>query len=321
MIKKGFFKTSQNREIYYEYDHSHPVDRTSGLIVFLNGLSDSIDSWVQNKTFFKKRYHFLFIDLIGQGKSLEKEEEQKDIFYDYRISAEEQAQAVKELVDHLQIFTKFYLVGFSYGGGVAIRFASLFPEKLARLILFLPYIIRLDMAFPMQRLWASQLSLLKNVTPLRPSMIFFDQNYQKIMRQYMNFRFSNKIPNSSKRAISIQLTEGIMPFNAFHHFDELPHKAVHLITVDHDSLVPKSLYEETWDRLPEQKKCTWLRINDGEHLIFDQAPMFCIHWIENIISSKTPLAPEKYIANSYKMEVFEVIEEDFFSKRVNKVSI
>lgn len=321
MTKKGFFKTSQDREIYYEYDHSTPLEKNSGLIVFLNGLSDSIETWVENKKFFKKKYHFLFIDLIGQGKSLEAEEEQKDVFYDYRISADEQAQSVKELIEGLNITSKFYLVGFSYGGGVAIRFASLFPNKIAKLILFLPYIIRLDMAFPMQRLWASQFNFLKNVTPLRPGLMFFDQNYQKVMRQYMNFRFSNKIPDSSKRQISIQLTEGIMPFNAFLHFEELPNKTVHLITVDHDSLVPKSLYEETWDRLPENKKCTWLRIHDGEHLIFDQAPMFCIHWIENIISTKTPLQPEKYLANSYRMEVFEIVQEDLFAKKLMKISI
>lgn len=321
MITKGYFTTSQNREIYYEYDTTFLHHKNSELIVFLNGLSDSVDSWVKNKQYFKKKYSYLFIDLIGQGKSLEKEEEQTDVFFDYRITAEQQSDSIKELIQFLNINEKFNLVGFSYGGGIAIRFASLYPDKISKLILFLPYILRLDLAFPLQRLWAGQLNFLKNVSPLRPGMVFFDQGYQKMMREYMNFRFSAKIPDKAKRIISIQLTEGIMNFNAFHFFNTLPEKSVHLVTVDHDTLVPKTLYNETWERLPDDRKSTWLRIDDGEHLIFDQAPMFCIHWIEKIITEKAHSEPKKFISNSYKMEIFEIIEEEFFSKKLSKVSI
>lgn len=324
MIKKGYFKTSLQREIYYEHETPSvdtALSKSTELIVFLNGLSDSIESWILNKKYFKKRYSFLFVDMIGQGKSLEKEEEQKDVAFNYHISAEQQAQALGELINSLQITQPFNLVGFSYGGGIAIRFASLFPNKIAKLILFLPYIIRLDLAFPIQRFWASQFNLLKNVSPLKPGIMLFDQNYQKIIRNYMNFRFSSKIPDPEKRQVSIQLTEGIMPFNAFEYFQEIPNNTVHLITVDDDTLVPRSLYNETWDRLPDSKKCTWLRIQDGEHLIFDQAPMFCIHWIERIIDSKSHSRPEKYLANVYKMEVYEVLEEELFNKRISKISM
>ncbi|MCK6599405.1 MAG: alpha/beta hydrolase [Bdellovibrionaceae bacterium] len=322
MIKKSFFKTTQERELYYEYETLDESTKSSGdLIVFLNGLSDSIESWSHIKTYFKTSHSFLFIDMIGQGKSLEKEEALTDIFFDYRISAEQQADGIKELIDFLEIKKNFHLVGFSYGGGIAIRFASLFPYKIKKLILFLPYIIRLDLAFPLQRLWAGQINFFKNVTPLRPSMMIFDQAYQKMMREYMNYRFSNKIPDGHKRQISIQLTEGIMPFNAFHFFQSLPSHAVHLITVDHDTLVPKSLYQETWDRLPEEKKCTWLRIEDGEHLIFDQSPLFCVNWIESLIGHHNPSKPKRFTANSYKMEVFEVDETNSFNKKAYKVSI
>jgi len=103
----------------------------------------------------------------------------------------------------------------------------------------------------------------------------------------------------------MDLTEGIMPFNAFAIFNTLPHNSIHLITVEHDTLVPKSLYHEIWARLPDDKKSSWLNIKDGEHLIFEQAPLYCAQWIETILNFKPSLAARVFEGNSYRMETRE----------------
>ncbi|MBL7545353.1 MAG: alpha/beta hydrolase [Bdellovibrionaceae bacterium] len=303
MIKKSFFKTSQNRLAYFEFDHKSNAET----LVFLNGLSDSIESWSEIKSYFKGKYSTLFIDLIGQGQALE-EEIKRTPPPNFVISAAEQAEVLKEVWLSLQIKSGFHLVGFSYGGGIAIRFATLYPELVHQLILFLPYTIRLDLAFPIQRAWADQIGLLKNFNFLRPHINIIGSSYQKMMRDYMNFRFSKQIPDHHRRQISMDLTEGIMPFNAFDVFDSLPDKAVHLVTVEHDTLVPKSLYREIWSRLPESKKRSWLSIQDGEHLIFEQAPMYCAQWIETVLSMKATKHPRLFVGHSYRMETKEVTE-------------
>lgn len=302
MIKKSFFTTSKNRVVYYELDYNENTE----VVVFLNGLADSLDSWVKVKSYFKGKQSTLFIDLIGQGKSITEEINSKNgQNLDFKVSVDDQAEAVKEVWSSLNINSKFHLLGFSYGGGVAIRAATLFPELIDKIILFLPYIIRLDLAFPIQRMWAGQMEFLKNLTLFKPQMNALGDSYQKIVRDYMNFRFSKHIPDNNIRRVSMDLTEGIMPFNAFEYFDQLPDRSVHLITVEHDTLVPKSLYYEIWSRLPESKKCSWLNIKDGEHLIFEQAPMYCAQWIEKILNFKDSPVPRTFEGNSYRMETRE----------------
>lgn len=305
MVKKSFFTTSQNRLVYYELDYKENTD----IVVFLNGLADSIESWSPVKSYLNGKHSTLFIDLIGQGKSLEAEIKSNDgKTLNFKISVEEQSQAVKEVWDSLKIKSKFHLLGFSYGGGVAIRTATLFPDVVDKLILFLPYIIRLDLAFPIQRMWAGQLGFLKNLNLFKPQMCALGDSYKKMIRDYMNFRFSKHIPDNNIRNASMDLTEGIMPFNAFEYFDLLPDQSVHLITVEHDTLVPKSLYYEIWSRLPDSKKSSWLNIKDGEHLIFEQAPLYCAQWIEKILKFKLQPTPRVFEGNSYRMETREKLE-------------
>lgn len=317
MNTSGFYTTKDNRKIYFEFDYKNNPD---ACVVFLNGLSDTIENWKPVRDFLKTEHSFLFVDLIGQGKALESElvDASKDSkFFDYKISVETQALALKELLEHLKISIPIDLVGFSYGGGVAIRFGAFFPNLINRLILFLPFLIRLDLAFPIQRLWAGQFNFFKNVTPLRPGINALDKSYHRMMRDYMNFRFSKHIPDATKRSVSMDLTEGIMDYNAFNFFSLLPDNSVHLITVDKDTLVPRTLYREAWDRLPENKKISWLKIEDGEHLIFEQAPLFCVEWIEKILNNELSENTKKYVGRAFTMEVEEVINTTY-SRAQNK---
>lgn len=303
MIKKSFFKTHRGRTVYFEFNYKENTET----LVFLNGLSDSIESWSEIKEYFKGKNSTLFVDLIGQGLSWQEETKNSEPL-SFVISAEEQAEALKEVWTSLQINSSFHLIGFSYGGGLAIRFASLFPKLVNQLILFLPYTIRLDLAFPLQRAWAGQIGMLKNIGFLQPHIDIIGSSYKKMIRDYMNFRFSKQIPDHKQRQASMDLAEGIMPFNAFDFFDQLPDKSTHLITVEHDTLVPKSLYREIWSRLPEVKKCSWLNVKDGEHLIFEQAPLYCAQWIETIILMKPSTHSRLFVGHSYRMETKETSE-------------
>ena len=69
MTKKSLFKTSQNRLVYFELEYKENTE----VIVFLNGLSDSIENWGPAKDYLQDRFTTLFIDLIGQGAALDEE--------------------------------------------------------------------------------------------------------------------------------------------------------------------------------------------------------------------------------------------------------
>ena len=101
------FITSSGRhlEFYFHKGEGLPL-------VFLNGLSDSMESWREVLKLESIKRPVLLVDLPGQGRSLERElsSNQKLSFC---LSVEEQVGFLLELLESLNI-EKFGLVGFSY---------------------------------------------------------------------------------------------------------------------------------------------------------------------------------------------------------------
>jgi pimeloyl-ACP methyl ester carboxylesterase len=95
-------------------------------IVLLHGLGGSIYDWRHLLRPLARDHRVIAVDLLGSGESEIPETE------DYSVAA--QARRVKGILDHLRI-ERAALVGNSYGGGIALRFAQDWPERTARLIL------------------------------------------------------------------------------------------------------------------------------------------------------------------------------------------
>ncbi len=283
-----YFLTSLNREIYYEY---HPGEGTP--IIFLNGLSDSFNEWKKVTSLTNLKRPFLYVDLIGQGLSLRKEFS-SGLKFDYRIKPEDQGLCLMELCDFLNI-ESLSLVGFSYGGGLALWLAYKYPERIQDLILFLPFLLRLDLAFPMSRFWHSQYDLFKKLTPafLQTPYQLIEKSYSHFVHDYMHFRFTDRITDPMYREAAVQISEGIMNFNVFEILDQLPDHKLNLISSDLDTLIPKSLMREFWNRLPENKKQSWTRITDGEHLILDQNPAFAASLLTRLLNESFQESPRE----------------------------
>jgi pimeloyl-ACP methyl ester carboxylesterase len=95
-------------------------------IVLLHGLGGSLYDWRHLLRPLATSQRVLAIDLLGAGESEIPEKE------DFSIAA--QARRVKGLLDALGV-ARATLVGNSYGGGIALRFAQDWPERIDRLIL------------------------------------------------------------------------------------------------------------------------------------------------------------------------------------------
>lgn len=102
--------------IYYELKGDLKAEET---VVFFNGVMASTTSWnFQVPVFRKFGYKVLVQDFKGQLKS----DKPKGPY-----SFKEHAYEAKELIRHLNI-DKVHIVGTSYGGEVAMRFAIDYPE-------------------------------------------------------------------------------------------------------------------------------------------------------------------------------------------------
>lgn len=297
----GYLKVEAGAHVYFNYQN-----RGRGLptLVLLNGLSDDTESWSPLIESLSQPCNILRLDLMGQGRAVEKDLE-RGLRLRYKWTVHQQAEALKCILDTLAIQDPVDLVGFSYGGGVALEFSRCFPEKIKRLFLWLPYIIRLDQAHPLQRLWNRQFRALKSLPG--PSQLGFqvvENVYGNFLHQYMHQRFRPRIPDQRMREIAVQLSEGIMPFNAFEILSQLPAKPIHLVTVERDTLVPAHLYQEFWGQLPSSLKTSWLQIQDGEHLILEQAPLYMARWLEYLLSHDQPFTPLVCKGQWHAMEWF-----------------
>jgi len=105
-------------DIYFEvYGEGEPI-------VLLNGIMMSTSSWTSFIDVFSKNNKLVLIDFLDQGKSQKANEP---------YSQDLQADIVKGVIEELHL-DKIHLVGVSYGGEVALKFALKYQNKLSSLI-------------------------------------------------------------------------------------------------------------------------------------------------------------------------------------------
>lgn len=112
--------TFQNKSVYYE---DHGAGRP---IIVLNGIMMSTASWAEFVEPFSSTNRLILLDLLDQGQTEH---------MDGPFSQALQAELVLALLDHLGL-DQVCLLGISYGGEVALRFAIDHGDRLDRLLLF-----------------------------------------------------------------------------------------------------------------------------------------------------------------------------------------
>src|SRR5690606_9415778 len=109
--------------------HGHELsylDSGSGpVVLFIHGILGSQRQWAHLVDEMDDDHRVLVPDLFGHGESAKP-------LGDYSLSAH--AAALRDLLDHLDI-ERVTLVGHSLGGGIAMQFFYLFPERVDRLVL------------------------------------------------------------------------------------------------------------------------------------------------------------------------------------------
>lgn len=109
----------KGKNIYYEiYGQGEPI-------IILNGIMMSTSSWGPLVDVFSKANKLILIDFLDQGQSDKMEEE---------YSQEIHVEILNEFIEKLNL-GKVHMVGISYGGEIAQRFAVNHEDKLLSLVL------------------------------------------------------------------------------------------------------------------------------------------------------------------------------------------
>jgi pimeloyl-ACP methyl ester carboxylesterase len=287
----GFIKINQDEEIFVQW-----LAGAGKPIVFLSGLSESHEGWHETLSFFGNDRPKLLIDLPGQGETLRSQLEQNVTNFYYTV--EKQSEVLEQVLSFLDI-PEIDLVGFSYGGGVALNCAvesKINRVKINNLILLVPYVLRLDLAHPLTRAFKNTFNMYRSLSgPFKSYYNSAEKIYDNFMDHYMDYRFSHHQPDPVYRRAAIELSQGMMSFDGFKAVQNLETTKLHLLSVGRDTLVPPGLYSDFWKKIPLSVRSSWTIVSDGNHLLFKQAPLFCANYIENILlenrndNSETPI--------------------------------
>jgi pimeloyl-ACP methyl ester carboxylesterase len=129
-FREEFFQAGALRDVQLDGHRYCILELGQGPpIVLLHGLGGSLYDWRHLIGPLATHHRVIAVDLLGSGESDLPEGE------DYSIPA--QARRIRSLFEELAIGPAT-LLGSSYGGGIALRFAQDWPERVDRLVLFNP---------------------------------------------------------------------------------------------------------------------------------------------------------------------------------------
>ena len=118
-------RTATRTATLHGHDLTYLDSGTGPAVLFIHGLLGSHQSWAHLVDSLHTGYRVIAPDLFGHGASAKPRG-------DYSLGAH--AATLRDLLDRLGV-ERVTLVGHSLGGGVAMQFCYLFPDRVERLVL------------------------------------------------------------------------------------------------------------------------------------------------------------------------------------------
>lgn len=117
--------TTPHRVILHGHELSYLDSGTGPAVLFIHGILGSQRQWTKLVEKMDDNNRVVVPDLFGHGDSSKP-------MGDYSLSSH--AATLRDLLDHLDV-DRVTLVGHSLGGGIAMQFYYLFPERVDRVVL------------------------------------------------------------------------------------------------------------------------------------------------------------------------------------------
>lgn len=241
--------------IYYEtYGEGEPL-------ILLNGIMMSTASWKPFIEVFSQDYKLVLLDFLDQGRS-----DRADKYYTQDLHVE----ILKELFDSLG-FNKVNMVGISYGGEVALRFAVKYQEKLLTLILANTTGYTTNKLKDIGEAWIHAaksydgFTFFKDVMPYVYSDDFYENNIQWLKAREKSF---NKILTKEWYDGFIRLVRSAEDLNIIDELDKINVPTM-IIGAENDSTTPIKLQEKIKERIKDSRMVV---IKDSGHASMYEKP-------------------------------------------------
>lgn len=255
-------------------------DDREGTIVILPGLDDSVFHYETAFNYFRTynpEWGILGIDLRGQGKTRDDEGN----IYSSKITLEEQTEILDQILEKNKIDSAF-IVGLSYGGGVALQYAKDYPARVLGLGLIAPYVTNFK-------------AYKAGLTGIYYGLSFYNPFYKMLSKYslppyFMSAKIKGRLnpqtnwTSQRMKALS-KLTMGILDLNTDKVLDEMTYLpiGIHLLTACQDTVVPIAAHRHFYNRIPKNILKSF-SLEDGiGHRVLQQHPKQASMWIHRLL--------------------------------------
>lgn len=279
---KGFVAVN-NRQIYVDF--IYPTGNSPILVLF-NGVTNYLSDYDSlTEVLISKGYGVFRFDPMGMGETLKKYGAPKSVI-DYK----DQISDARGLLTQFRVPKPYNLVGLSYGGGLSIAFAEMFPNEVANVVAMSPY----TEPIVSQDAWVNTQVV---ASKFWPQFLGWsdEQRYDFFYKQlvYTTYPLAEprikQIPGNLESVY--QLAKGIRPFYASKLAKQLPIKSMHLMIAELDQLIPTYVHRGFWNSVPKTDKASVIVVKGSYHKMNEQFPVFVGAWIHAIMLG-TPMLKE-----------------------------
>ncbi len=244
LLSKPVFITSDKSKIAYRYSGNSDADT---VVIFLNGINKNYDQWdgvIAKASQARSDLQFIQVDLFGQGRTSELNPLKE-------IPFQKQTKMLRELIHNLiPRDKKIFLVGHSYGGGIAARFTKENSAKVAGLLLIAPFVDYLEAHQP----------IYGNILAVNKSILDF-WGMGLMYESYMNWaselgirqtwtKYAAYTQTAANMADVIALTHGVRYLGMTDAVKNVGTTKINLLVSERDKLIPNSAHQLLWNNVP-----------------------------------------------------------------------
>lgn len=284
----GFVQIRPGVSLYTELKIQDPSKPT---LVLVNGLTYHTKYWTLFSTMLKPYgYNILRFDPRGMGQTL-----LRDGFPRTAFPIEEQAHDLHELTMKMGLRGPLNLLGLSYGGGLSMAFARLYPQRVKNLILVAPYTEPVANA---DRTIKAQIDAIRLTQPWNTATD--DELYGFLLRQQVYTVNPIAEPSTLEFPLKpegiFQLIQGIRKYDFHKAAKFFPPRSTHLVIAAMDQYIPVAMLDKFWKSVPPQARASRVLVQLSEHKVPESQPAFLAYWVDQILKGN----PSAFKGNSYQ---------------------
>lgn len=284
---RGFVTIRPGVSLYTELDL---VDPSKPTLVLVNGLTYHTKFWTLFTMALRPYgYNILRYDPQGMGQTL-----LRDGFPQKPFPIAEQARDLHDLTLKMGLTGKLHLLGLSYGGGLSMAFAHLYPHRVQNLILVAPYTEPVNNA---DQTIQRQIHAIRATQPWNTASD--DELYAYFLRQQIYFVNPLLEPSTLEFPLKpegmFQLTQGIRTYDFVKNAVKLPPRSTHLVIAAMDQYIPQPVLDKFWSAIPRGSRASRIVVQFSEHKVPEAQPVFLAYWTDRILKG----TPSLYQGNSF----------------------